>query len=54
MLQAADLGALIVPAIPSFYQKPKTIDDLINQSTGRILDFFDINLPGLFKRWSGA
>jgi 4-hydroxy-3-polyprenylbenzoate decarboxylase len=54
MLQAADLGALIVPAIPSFYQKPKTIDDLINQSTGRILDSFNINLPGLFKRWSGT
>jgi 4-hydroxy-3-polyprenylbenzoate decarboxylase len=54
MLKAADLGALIVPAIPSFYQKPKTIDDLINQSTGRILDFFDINLPGLYKRWSGV
>ncbi len=54
MLQAADLGALIVPAIPSFYQKPKTIDDLINQSIGRILDSFNINLPGLFKRWSGT
>ncbi len=53
MLQAAELGAVIVPAIPSFYQKPKTIDDLINQSAGRILDIFGIKPPGLYKRWSG-
>ncbi len=53
MLQAAEMDAIIVPAIPSFYQKPKTIDDIINQNVGRILDIFNIKVPGLFKRWEG-
>jgi 4-hydroxy-3-polyprenylbenzoate decarboxylase len=51
MLQLADMGALIAPAIPSFYKKPKTIDDILNQTVGRILDYFDIQVS-LFKRWS--
>jgi 4-hydroxy-3-polyprenylbenzoate decarboxylase len=52
MAQAADMGAVIIPPSPSFYTKPKTIDDILNQTVGRILDFFGIRL-GLFKRWSG-
>ena len=51
MLQVADMGALIAPAIPSFYKKPKTIDDILNQTVGRILDYFAIKVT-LFKRWS--
>jgi len=51
MLQAAEMGAVIAPAIPSFYKKPKTIDDIINQSVGRILDFFNIEVD-IFERWS--
>jgi 4-hydroxy-3-polyprenylbenzoate decarboxylase len=51
MLQAADMGALIAPAIPSFYKKPRTIDDILNQTVGRILDYFDVRVS-LFKRWS--
>jgi len=53
MLQAADIGAIIAPAIPAFYTQPQSIDDIINQSVGRILDMFDINVPALFSRWSG-
>ena len=52
MVQAADMGAIISPPIPSFYKRPKTIDDIINQTVGRVLDIFDIELD-LFKRWSG-
>ena len=51
MLQMADMGALIAPAIPSFYKKPRTIDDILNQTVGRILDYFDIPV-NLFQRWS--
>jgi 4-hydroxy-3-polyprenylbenzoate decarboxylase len=54
MLQAADIGAVIIPAIPSFYQRPHTIDDIINQHVGRLLDVFDVTVPNLFKRWSGS
>jgi len=51
MLQMADMGALIAPAIPSFYKKPQTIDDIINQTVGRILDYYGIKID-LFHRWS--
>ncbi len=54
MLQAAEIGAIIAPAVPAFYHKPQTIDDIINQSVGRILDPFDIRVPDLVTRWSGG
>ncbi|MBZ9605373.1 UbiX family flavin prenyltransferase [Phyllobacterium chamaecytisi] len=50
MDQATRNGAIIMPPVPAFYSKPKTIDDMINQTVGRALDLFDINLP-LVKRW---
>lgn len=51
MAQAADMGAIITPPIPSFYKRPKTIDDILNQTVGRILNFFGIKL-NTFERWS--
>jgi len=51
MAQAADMGAIIAPPIPSFYKRPKTIDDIVDQTVGRILEFFDIKLD-TFERWS--
>lgn len=42
MLKLARAGACILPAMPSFYHKPKTIDDLVNHLCYRILDQFDI------------
>ena len=53
MLQAAETGAIIAPAIPAFYHKPRNIEDIINQSIGRILDILDIQVTGLFHEWSG-
>lgn len=50
MLKAADNGALILPPVPSFYHFPKTIDDIIDQTLGKILDYFDIK-HDLFQRW---
>ncbi len=50
MIQAADLGAHILPPIPSFYHQPKTIDDIINQTIGKILDYLGIE-HSLFLRW---
>lgn len=50
MMQAADLGAHILPPIPSFYHQPKTIDDIINQTIGKILDYLGIE-HSLFLRW---
>ena len=50
MLAATESGAIIVPPVPGFYHRPKTIDDIINQTVGRCLDLFDIDV-GLVKRW---
>jgi 4-hydroxy-3-polyprenylbenzoate decarboxylase len=49
---AADMGAHILPPVPSFYDHPKTIEDIIDQTIGKIFDYFGIE-HSLFKRWSG-
>ncbi|MDR7481133.1 MAG: UbiX family flavin prenyltransferase [Armatimonadota bacterium] len=53
LVRAAEIGAVILPPVPAFYHAPKTIDDLINQTVGKILDQFDVP-HALFRRWSGA
>jgi len=50
MSMAADMGAHILPPIPSFYHNPKTIEDIIHQTIGRVFDYFGIE-HDLFKRW---
>ena len=52
LYEAARLGAIIAPPMPAFYSHPKTIDDLINHSIGRVLDLFDIE-ASLLNRWEG-
>lgn len=52
MMRVTRIGGIIVPPIPAFYHMPKTIDDLINQTIGKILDLFSID-AGLFRRWEG-
>ena len=50
MVKAADLGALILPPLPAFYHKPRTIEDLIDQSIGKLFDYFELE-HNLFRRW---
>jgi 4-hydroxy-3-polyprenylbenzoate decarboxylase len=52
MVRASEAGAIIVPAMPAFYQRPKTIDDIVNHLVGKILDLLEIE-NNLFKRWKG-
>lgn len=50
MLSLSEMGAIIAPVVPAFYNRPKTLDDVVNHSVGRILDLFDID-AGIVKRW---
>ena len=38
MTTLADIGAVIAPIVPAFYNKPKTVDDIVNHTVARILD----------------
>ena len=50
MLQLSDMGAIIAPVVPAFYNRPQTLDDIINHTVGRLLDLFDLD-AGIVKRW---
>ena len=52
MLQVTNNGAIVMPPVPAFYARPKTIDDIVNHSVGRVLDLFDIETD-LVTRWAG-
>lgn len=50
MLKLAKLGVTILPPMPGFYNKPKTVDDIVNHTVGKCLDQLNID-HNLFKRW---
>ena|SRR5437868_5290478 len=53
MTTLADIGAIVAPIVPAFSNKPKSVDDIINHSVGRMLDLFGIETK-LVKRWKGG
>lgn len=52
MVTLSDIGAVLAPIVPAFYSKPKTVDDIVNHTVGRLLDFFDIETG--VHRWQGG
>lgn len=50
MLKLARLGVVILPPVPGFYTKPKSIDELVDHTVGKCLDQFNIE-HDLYKRW---
>lgn len=50
MARAARYGAVVMPPVPAYYHRPKTLDDVINQTVGKALDLFDVP-HRLFRRW---
>lgn len=52
MTQVTETGAVLVPPLPAFYHRPKTLEDVIMQSVNKALDQFDLDLD-LFQRWTG-
>ena len=53
MTSLSEMGAIIAPPLPAFYNKPESIDDIVDHSVGRVLDLFDID-AGVVKRWGVA
>jgi 4-hydroxy-3-polyprenylbenzoate decarboxylase len=53
MLRAAEIGAVIMPPMPAFYHRPKSIEDIVRQTVGRVLDQLGIE-HDLSERWSGG
>lgn len=53
MTRIAKAGATILPAMPAFYHRPETLDDLVNHLVGKILDMLRVE-HSLFKRWQGS
>lgn len=46
----SEIGAVIAPPVTAFYSNPKSVDDLVNHTVGRVLDMFGLE-SGLVKRW---
>jgi 4-hydroxy-3-polyprenylbenzoate decarboxylase len=53
MTVLAEIGAVIAPIVPAFYNRPRSVDDIVNHTCGRLLDLFGID-TGIVKRWKGG
>jgi 4-hydroxy-3-polyprenylbenzoate decarboxylase len=55
MIQAAEMGAVIMPPVPAFYHRPASVAQIVDQTVNRALDMLDIALgEDLFPRWNGG
>lgn len=52
MTAATEMGAIIMPPLPTFYSRPQSIDDLIDNTIGRVLDLLGVG-HDLTRPWSG-
>jgi 4-hydroxy-3-polyprenylbenzoate decarboxylase len=50
MTALSEMGAIIAPPVPAFYAKPQTLAEMIDQTLGRVLDFFGLD-AGTVRRW---
>lgn len=53
LVALAEIGAVINPPMPAFYNRPKSVDDIVNHTAGRALNQFGLG-HGLFKSWTGT
>jgi flavin prenyltransferase len=53
MTTVAEIGAIVAPVVPAFYNRPQSVDDIVNHTCGRLLDLFGID-SGIVKRWTGG
>jgi 4-hydroxy-3-polyprenylbenzoate decarboxylase len=52
MVTATEIGAIIYPPVPAFYAKPTGIEQMVDQTLGRVLDLFNIRTD-VVNRWEG-
>lgn len=50
MLAVSEMGGVVMPPVPAFYDKPKSLDDMVHHSVVRALDLFGLDVTG-FPRW---
>ena len=50
MTALSEMGAIIAPPVPAFYMKPNSLDEMVDQTVGRVLDLFDVDV-GVVERW---
>jgi 4-hydroxy-3-polyprenylbenzoate decarboxylase len=53
MTQLAEMGAVIAPPVPGFYNKPQTMEDLVDSSVDRVLDLLGVSDEKI-RRWAGV
>lgn len=53
MLAFAEIGGIVLPPMPAFYQRPKTVDDVVSHTVARVLDRLGI-AHGLLPEWTGG
>jgi len=53
MASATEMGAIIFPPMPAFYNKSNSIAAMVDEGVGRVLDMFGVNVAGLFTPWEG-
>ena len=54
MTLATEMGAHMMPAVPAFYARPKTVQDIIDHTVWRVLDQFDLAGEDAYDRWNGV
>ena len=52
MTQLSEMGAVIAPPVPAFYSRPQSLEDMVTQTVGRVLDLFDLPVEQV-RRWQG-
>jgi flavin prenyltransferase len=54
LTQVAELNAIVMPPVPAFYQRPTTLEEVVDQTLNRVLDLMGVDLAcDLFRRWEG-
>jgi polyprenyl P-hydroxybenzoate/phenylacrylic acid decarboxylase-like protein len=53
MTSVTEMGGIVFPPVPAFYNQPASLDDVVNHTVGRVLDLFGISHENLLERWDG-